>query len=170
MILIREFDQLAIELRKARRIYGALHPYVGEEAVAVGACAALRPSDRITSTHRGHGHCIAKGADINRMMAELFGRVDGYCRGKGGSMHIADFDAGMLGANGIVGAGPPMAVGAALSNVLDGNDNVTVAFFGEGATGQGIVWESMNIAALWKLPVLFVCENNGVASGTPMEG
>ena len=115
MILIREFDLLAIELRKARRIHGALHPYVGEEAVAVGVCSVLRTTDRITSTHRGHGHCIAKGADINRMMAELFGRVDGYCKGKGGSMHIADFAIGMLGANGIVGGGLPIACGAALA-------------------------------------------------------
>src|SRR5947199_6009649 len=119
MIMIREFDLLAIELRKARRIYGALHPYVGEEAVAVGVCAALRPTDRITSTHRGHGHCIAKGADINRMMAELFGRVDGYCKGKGGSMHIADFAIGMLGANGIVAGGMPIACGAALAAQLE---------------------------------------------------
>jgi TPP-dependent pyruvate/acetoin dehydrogenase alpha subunit len=170
MVLIRHFDELALQLIWSKRIEGVVHPYVGQESSAVGICGALRDGDRVISNHRGHGHCIAAGTDINRMMAELFGRVDGYCKGKGGSMHIADFDAGMLGANGIVGAGPPMAVGAALSNILDGNDNVTVAFFGEGATGQGIVWESMNIAALWKLPVLFVCENNGIASGTPMEG
>src|SRR5438445_291434 len=142
MVMIREFDLLAIELRKARRIYGALHPYVGEEAVAVGVCAALAPTDRITSTHRGHGHCIAKGADINRMMAELFGRVDGYCKGKGGSMHIADFAIGMLGANGIVGAGLPIACGAALAAQLEDAGGVAVCFFGDGATGRGLVTEA----------------------------
>jgi TPP-dependent pyruvate/acetoin dehydrogenase alpha subunit len=169
MILIREFDLLAIELRKARRIHGALHPYVGEEAVAVGVCSTLRPSDRITSTHRGHGHCIAKGADINRMMAELFGRVDGYCRGKGGSMHIADFAIGMLGANGIVGAGLPIACGAALAAQLEGAGAVAACFFGDGATGEGEFHESLNIAALWKLPLLFVCENNRYGAGNAVE-
>ena len=160
MVLIREFDQRAIELRKAGRIHGALHPYVGEEAVAVGACSALRPSDRITSTHRGHGHCIAKGADVNRMMAELFGRVDGYCKGKGGSMHIADFAIGMLGANGIVAGGMPIACGAALAAQLEGAGGVAACFFGDGATGEGEFHESLNIASLWKLPLIFVCENN----------
>jgi pyruvate dehydrogenase E1 component alpha subunit len=160
MILIREFDLLAIELRKGRRIHGVVHPYVGEEAVAVGVCAVLRRTDRITSTHRGHGHCIAKGADINRMMAELFGRVDGYCKGKGGSMHIADFAIGMLGANGIVGGGLPLACGAALAAQLEGGDGVVACFFGDGATGEGEFHESLNIAALWKLPLVFVCENN----------
>ena len=169
MILIREFDQLAIELRKARRIHGALHPYVGEEAVAVGACAALRTTDRITSTHRGHGHCIAKGADINRMMAELFGRVDGYCKGKGGSMHIADFAIGMLGANGIVGGGMPIACGAALAAQLEGTGGVTACFFGDGATGEGEFHESLNISSLWKLPLIFVCENNGYGAGNAIE-
>ena len=169
MILIREFDLLAIELRKQRRIYGALHPYVGEEAVAVGVCAALRPSDRITSTHRGHGHCIAKGADINRMMAELFGRVDGYCKGKGGSMHIADFAIGMLGANGIVGGGLPLACGAALAAQLEDAGGVAACFFGDGATGEGEFHESLNIAALWKLPLIFVCENNRYGAGNAVE-
>jgi TPP-dependent pyruvate/acetoin dehydrogenase alpha subunit len=169
MILIREFDLLAIELRKAKRIYGALHPYVGEEAVAVGVCAALRPSDRITSTHRGHGHCIAKGADINRMMAELFGRVDGYCKGKGGSMHIADFAIGMLGANGIVGGGMPIACGAALAAQLEGAGGVAACFFGDGATGEGEFHESLNIASLWKLPLLFVCENNQYGADNAVE-
>ena len=130
-------DQLAIELRTAKRIHGALHPYVGEEAVAVGVCAALDRGDRITSTHRGHGHCIAKGADINRMMAELFGRVDGYCKGKGGSMHIADFAIGMLGANGIVAGGMPIACGAALAAQLEDRGGVAACFFGDGATGEG---------------------------------
>src|SRR5712692_8445933 len=165
MILIREFDLLAIELRKSRRIHGALHPYVGEEAVAVGACSALRATDRITSTHRGHGHCIAKGADIKRMMAELFGRVDGYCKGKGGSMHIADFSIGMLGANGIVGGGMPIACGAALAAQLDGNGGVAVCFFGDGATGEGEFHEALNMSSLWKLPLIFVCENNQMAAG-----
>src|SRR3989442_1392398 len=173
MILIREFDQLAIELRKGRRIHGALHPYVGEEAVAVGACAALRPTDRITSTHRGHGHCIAKGADINRMMAELFGRVDGYCKGKGGSMHIADFAVGMLGANGIVAGGMPIACGAALAAQLEDAGGVAACFFGDGATGEGEFHETLNIASLWKLPLIFICENNrygGGGAGDPRPG
>ena len=147
MILIREFDQLAIELRKARRIHGALHPYVGEEAVAVGVCSVLRASDCITSTHRGHGHCIAKGGDLNRMMAELFGRATGYCKGKGGSMHIADFALGMLGANGIVGGGLPIACGAALAAQLEGAGGVTACFFGDGATNEGVFHESLNIAS-----------------------
>src|SRR6059036_2791021 len=164
MIMIREFDLLAIELRKAKRIYGALHPYVGEEAVAVGVCAALRPTDRITSTHRGHGHCIAKGADINRMMAELFGRADGYCKGKGGSMHIADFAVGMLGANGIVGCGLPIACGAALAAQMENQGNVVVCFFGDGAAAEGEFHEALNIASVWKLPIVFVCENNQYAA------
>jgi TPP-dependent pyruvate/acetoin dehydrogenase alpha subunit len=169
MILIREFDLLAIELRKAKKIYGALHPYVGEEAVAVGVCAALAPTDRITSTHRGHGHCIAKGADINRMMAELFGRADGYCKGKGGSMHIADFAIGMLGANGIVGGGMPIACGAALAAQLEDRGGVAACFFGDGATGEGEFHETLNIASLWKLPLLFVCENNRYGAGNAVE-
>jgi TPP-dependent pyruvate/acetoin dehydrogenase alpha subunit len=169
MIMIRAFDLLAIELRKAKRIYGALHPYVGEEAVAVGVCAALRPSDRITSTHRGHGHCIAKGADINRMMAELFGRVDGYCKGKGGSMHIADFAIGMLGANGIVAGGMPIACGAALAAQLEDRGGVAACFFGDGATGEGEFHETLNIASIWKLPLIFVCENNRYGAGNAVE-
>jgi acetoin:2,6-dichlorophenolindophenol oxidoreductase subunit alpha len=169
MIMIREFDLLAVELRTAKRIYGALHPYVGEEAVAVGVCAALRPTDRITSTHRGHGHCIAKGADINRMMAELFGRADGYCKGKGGSMHIADFAIGMLGANGIVAGGMPIACGAALAAQLEDRGAVAACFFGDGATGEGEFHETLNIASLWKLPLLFVCENNRYGAGNAVE-
>jgi TPP-dependent pyruvate/acetoin dehydrogenase alpha subunit len=169
MIMIREFDQLAIELRKDRKIHGALHPYVGEEAVAVGVCSALRPTDRITSTHRGHGHCIAKGADVNRMMAELFGRVDGYCKGKGGSMHIADFAIGMLGANGIVAGGLPIACGAALAAQLEEAGGVTACFFGDGATGEGEFHETLNIASLWKLPLIFVCENNQYGAGNAVE-
>src|SRR5438132_244775 len=149
MILIREFDERAIQLRLAGKIYGAVHPYVGQEAVAVGVCACLSVTDRVTSTHRGHGHCIAKGADVRRMMAELFGRVDGYCKGKGGSMHIADFAVGMLGANGIVGGGLPIACGAALAGQLEGKGAVTVCFFGDGAAAEGEFHESLNIAS-WK--------------------
>jgi len=169
MIMIREFDLLAIELRKAKKIFGALHPYVGEEAIAVGVCAALAPSDRITSTHRGHGHCIAKGADINRMMAELFGRVDGYCKGKGGSMHIADFAIGMLGANGIVAGGMPIACGAALAAQMEDRGGVAVCFFGDGATGEGEFHEALNISSIWKLPLIFVCENNRYGAGNAVE-
>jgi pyruvate dehydrogenase E1 component alpha subunit len=154
MILIREFDERAIALRVAGKIYGAVHPYVGQEAVAVGVCASLTVRDRVTSNHRGHGHCIAKGADIRRMMAELFGRVDGYCKGKGGSMHIADFAVGMLGANG----------GAALAAQLEGQGDVTVCFFGDGAAAEGEFHEALNIASVWKLPILFVCENNQYAA------
>ena len=164
MILIREFDERAIQLRVAGKIYGAVHPYVGQEAVAAGVCANLTVRDRVTSTHRGHGHCIAKGADIRRMMAELFGRVDGYCKGKGGSMHIADFAVGMLGANGIVGGGLPIACGAALAAQLEGQGNVTVCFFGDGAAAEGEFHEALNIASLWKLPIVFVCENNQYAA------
>jgi pyruvate dehydrogenase E1 component alpha subunit len=164
MILIREFDERAIQLRVAGKIYGAVHPYVGQEAVAVGVCSNLTASDRVTSTHRGHGHCIAKGADIRRMMAELFGRVDGYCKGKGGSMHIADFAVGMLGANGIVGGGLPIACGAALAAQLEGKGDVTVCFFGDGAAAEGEFHEALNIASVWKLPIVFVCENNQYAA------
>src|ERR1041384_6299195 len=164
MILIREFDELAIRLRTQGKIYGAVHPYVGQEAVAVGVCANLTNADRVTSTHRGHGHCIAKGADVKRMMAELFGRVDGYCKGKGGSMHIADFAVGMLGANGIVGGGLPIATGAALAAQIEGKGNVAVCFFGDGATAEGEFHEALNISSVWKLPIVFVCENNQYAA------
>ena len=168
MIMIREFDERAIQLRLAGKIYGAVHPYVGQEAVAVGVCTELAVTDRVTSTHRGHGHCIAKGADIRRMMAELFGRVDGYCKGKGGSMHIADFAVGMLGANGIVGGGLPIACGAALAAQLEGRGAVTACFFGDGAVAEGEFHESMNIAGLWKLPIVFVCENNQYAANNAL--
>jgi acetoin:2,6-dichlorophenolindophenol oxidoreductase subunit alpha len=169
MILIREFDELAIKLRTQGKIYGAVHPYVGEEAVAVGVCANLTNADRVTSTHRGHGHCIAKGADIKRMMAELFGRVDGYCKGKGGSMHIADFGVGMLGANGIVGGGLPLATGAALAAQLEGKGNVAVCFFGDGAVAEGEFHEALNISSVWKLPIVFVCENNQYAANNAVQ-
>src|SRR5436190_5089317 len=168
MVLIRHFEELALKLNTEGRIHGVVHPYAGQEAIAVGVCANLRVSDRIVSTHRGHGHCIAKGADIKRMMAELFGRRDGYCKGKGGSMHIADFDAGMLGANGIVGAGLPITAGAGVAAQLEGSDGVAVGFFGDGATGEGPFHESLNIASLLKLPVVWVCENNQYAAGTPV--
>jgi TPP-dependent pyruvate/acetoin dehydrogenase alpha subunit len=164
MILIREFDERAIELRTAGKIYGAVHPYVGQEAVAVGVCASLTVKDRVTSNHRGHGHCIAKGADVRRMMAELFGRVDGYCKGRGGSMHIADFSVGMLGANGIVGGGLPIACGAALAAQLEGQGHVTVCFFGDGAAAEGEFHEALNIASVWNLPIVFACENNQYAA------
>jgi pyruvate dehydrogenase E1 component alpha subunit len=169
MILIREFDERAIALRVAGKIYGAVHPYVGQEAVAVGVCASLTPQDRVTSTHRGHGHCIAKGADIRRMMAELMGRVDGYCKGKGGSMHIADFAVGMLGANGIVGGGLPIACGAALAAQLEGRGDVTVCFFGDGAAAEGEFHEALNIASVWALPIIFVCENNQYAANNAVD-
>ena len=164
MVLIREFDELALKLRGNGKIYGTVHPYVGQEAVAVGVCANLTHADRLTSTHRGHGHCIAKGADVKRMMAELFGRVDGYCKGKGGSMHIADFSIGMLGANGIVGGGLPLATGAALAAQLDGKGAIAACFFGDGAVAEGEFHEALNISSVWKLPIVFVCENNQYAA------
>jgi pyruvate dehydrogenase E1 component alpha subunit len=147
-------------------IHGTGHLYIGEEAVAVGACAAIRREDYITSTHRGHGHCLAKGADLNRMMAELFGKETGYCGGKGGSMHIADLETGNLGANGIVGGSIGIACGAGITCSLKGLDRVVVCFFGDGALNQGVFHESANLAAAWKLPVIFVCENNQYAMST----
>lgn len=167
MAMIRQFDERAVAEFHAGNIPGVVHAYIGEEAVAVGVCTALRQDDKIVSTHRGHGHTIAKGADIQRMMAELFGRRNGYCHGKGGSMHIADFSVGMLGANGIVGAGLPIATGAALAAQLEGSDRVAVAFFGDGASNEGAFHGSLNLAAVWKLPVLFVCENNRWAVSVP---
>jgi pyruvate dehydrogenase E1 component alpha subunit len=139
---------------------GLTHLYIGEEAIAVGVCEALRQDDYITSTHRGHGHCVAKGAVLDRMFAELLGKAPGYCRGKGGSMHIADQDTGNLGANAIVGGSAGIATGAGLSIKMRGSDQIAVCFFGDGALGQGLLYESMNMAQLWKLPVLYVCENN----------
>jgi pyruvate dehydrogenase E1 component alpha subunit len=163
MLRIRQFDQRALELYREGVMRGTTHPYIGMEAVAVGACAALRPGDRITSTHRGHGHCLAKGGDPRLMMAELLGRASGYCKGKGGSMHIADVDAGILGANGIVGGGIGLATGAALASKLAGRDDVAVCFFGDGALNQGIFHEAANMAAIWRLPVIYICENNQYA-------
>jgi len=144
-------------------IRGSTHAYIGEEAIAVGVCSALRKEDYITSTHRGHGHCIAKGGDLNLMMAELFGRETGYCRGRGGSMHIADLDVGNLGANGIVGGGIGLATGAAFACKYRNDGGVAVCFFGDGAINQGVFYEAVNMAALWKLPVIYVCERNKFA-------
>ena len=163
MMMIRKFDERALELYREGLMRGTTHPYIGMEGVAVGACATLRPTDRITSTHRGHGHCLAKGGDPRLMMAELLGKATGYCKGKGGSMHIADVDAGILGANGIVGGGIGLATGAALAAQLAGRDEVTLCFFGDGALNQGILHEAANLAAIWKLPVVYVCENNQYA-------
>ncbi len=160
MVLIREFEERAGTLMEQNRIPGAVHLYVGEEAVAVGVCTHLSDQDYITSTHRGHGHLIAKGGDIDRMYAELLGKVTGYCKGKGGSMHIADLDIGMLGANGIVGGGPPIAMGAAFAAKYRGDGQVAVCFFGDGASNEGTFHEAVNMAALYKLPIVFVCENN----------
>jgi pyruvate dehydrogenase E1 component alpha subunit len=166
MQTIRRFEERASAEYHAGNIYGVVHCYVGEEAVAAGVCAALAPDDQIISTHRGHGHCIAKGADLDRMMAELYGRATGYCKGKGGSMHIADFEKGMLGANGIVAGGIPIVTGAGLAAQLTGNGRVAVCFFGDGAANAGPFHESINIAAAWKLPVIYVCENNLYAAQT----
>jgi TPP-dependent pyruvate/acetoin dehydrogenase alpha subunit len=160
MQTIRRFEERASDDFHAGHIYGVVHCYIGEEAIAVGVCAALNRDDQIISTHRGHGHCIAKGADLDRMMAELYGREAGYCKGKGGSMHIADFGIGMLGANGIVAGGIPIVTGAGLAAQLEGKGRVAVSFFGDGASNAGPFHESLNIAAAWKLPMLYVCENN----------
>ncbi|HUX22205.1 MAG TPA: thiamine pyrophosphate-dependent dehydrogenase E1 component subunit alpha [Spirochaetia bacterium] len=160
MIKIRKFEEEVNQLYMKALMPGLAHLYVGQEAVAVGVCEALRRDDYITSTHRGHGHCLAKGAAIDRMFAELLGKEAGYCRGKGGSMHIADPDTGNLGANAIVGGSVGIAAGAAFSARMRGTDQVAVCFFGEGALGQGLMYEIMNMASLWKLPVIFVCENN----------
>ena len=166
MVRIRRFEERAVELFMAGELPGFLHSYLGQEAVAAGACAALRDDDYITSTHRGHGHVIAKGLCLDRMMAELYGRTTGYCKGKGGSMHIADFSLGILGANGIVGGGIPIATGAALSAQMRKSGQVAVSFFGDGATNQGSFHEAANMAAAWTLPVVYVCENNQYAVST----
>ncbi len=163
MCLIRAFDSALPALYTSGLSRGSSHAALGQEAVAVGACAALEPDDYITSTHRGHGHAIAKGANLGRMMAEILGRSDGYCRGKGGSMHIADFSIGMLGANGIVGGGFGLAAGAALSSQLRGDGRIALCFFGDGAINQGAFHEVSNLAAIWKLPLVLLCENNQFA-------
>lgn len=168
MVKIRTFENRVAELFAGGKIPGFVHLYVGEEAVATGVCENLTDKDYITSTHRGHGHLIAKGGDIKKMMAELFGKKTGYCKGKGGSMHIADLDLGIMGANGIVGGGPPLASGAALACQYLGNDSVAICFFGDGASNQGTTHEAMNLASCWKLPVVFINENNlyGISSCT----
>ena len=163
MTTIREFEKEAIELAKMNLTRAAIHTYNGEEAIGVGVCAHLTNNDYIVSNHRGHGHCIAKGADLRRMFAELMARETGYCKGKGGSMHIADMDVGMLGANGIVGGGIPIAIGAALAQKYLNKDSITVVFFGDGASNEGTFHESINMAAVNHLPVIFLCENNQYA-------
>jgi pyruvate dehydrogenase E1 component alpha subunit len=160
MFKIRAFEEQVNELYQGAKMPGLAHLYIGEEAIAVGVCEALTREDYITSTHRGHGHCLAKGASIDKMFCELLGKEAGYCHGKGGSMHIADQDTGNLGANAIVGGSSAIATGAAFASKRLGNGRVAVCFFGEGALGQGLVYESMNMAQLWKLPVIYVCENN----------
>jgi pyruvate dehydrogenase E1 component alpha subunit len=168
MMQIRVFEDLAGKNFAAGLVPGFVHLYAGEEAVAVGICSQLTNRDYITSTHRGHGHCIAKGVDIDGMVAELMGKSTGICKGKGGSMHIADVEKGMLGANGIVGGGIPLACGAALTAKSLGTGGVAVCFFGDGASNQGTFHEGLNLASIWNLPVVFVCENNGYAESTPV--
>jgi TPP-dependent pyruvate/acetoin dehydrogenase alpha subunit len=169
MVRIRTFEDNANQLYLSAKMPGLTHMYSGEEAVAVGICEALTDDDRITSTHRGHGHCVAKGAEFKEMFCELLGKAEGYCRGKGGSMHIADQSHGNLGANAIVGGSMGIATGSALRAKLQGKDDVTVCFFGDGATAQGLWYEVMNMAALWNLPVIYACENNGYSEYTKTE-
>ena len=166
MWTIRHFEEKVIEVHSAGEFSGAAHPYIGEEAVAVGACVALRSTDYIAGNHRSHGHPLAKGGSVKGAMAELYGRVDGYCKGKGGSMHLADFSIGILGESGIVASSVPVATGAALAAKLQGKDFVSMVFFGDGASNQGACHESMNLASIWNLPVIFVCENNQFAVTT----
>jgi pyruvate dehydrogenase E1 component alpha subunit len=167
MLLIRHFEEQVNELYRSGKMPGLAHLYIGEEAVAVGVCAALNDDDYMTSTHRGHGHCIAKGAELDRMFAELLGKEAGYCHGKGGSMHIADTERGNLGANAIVAGSAGIATGAALSAKKRGSGQVAVCFFGDGALGQGVLYEAMNMASLWRLPVIYVCEDNLYNEYTP---
>ena len=167
MLLIREFEmEITKNIGRIRSPF--VHTYTGEEAIAVGACSAINEDDYITSTHRGHGHFIAKGGDINSLMAEIFGKVDGICKGRGGSMHVADFSKNILGANGIVGAGPPLALGVALASKMRNEGKVVLSFFGDGAANQGMLHESMNLAGAWKLPVVFILENNLYGWSTPV--
>lgn len=166
MLRIRRFEEEAIVLWDENMIKGSIHPYIGQEAIAVGICSELQKDDYIVSTHRGHGHCLAKGAEPGRMFAELLGKATGCCKGRGGSMHIADVETRNLGANGLVAGGLGIGVGAALTSKLKGLGYVVVAFFGEGATGQGMFHESVNMAAIWKLPILFICENNQYSVST----
>ena len=169
MVTIRDFEELGIYEMGQRRLSGSVHSSAGQEAVPTGICAHLDDNDYIASTHRGHGHCIAKGVDPTLMMAELFGRTTGTNKGKGGSMHIADMSKGMLGTNGVVAASVPLAVGAALTSSIKKEGRVAVAFFGDGGANQGVLHECMNLASVWKLPVIFACENNGYAESTPVE-
>ena len=169
MVRIREFEEMCRRLFARGRLPGFVHLYIGQEAVATGACLALRTDDQITSNHRGHGHVIAKGGDPARMFAELLGKADGYCGGKGGSMHIVDFPSGVLGTNGIVGGGIPIAAGAALANQYLGNSRAALSFFGDGATNQGVFFESLNLAALWQLPLILLVENNQYTEWTRTE-
>ncbi len=160
LLTIRKFEEKTIQLYQTAKIWGYLHPYLGQEAVAVGSCAAIEKDDYIVSTHRGHGHCIAKGGDLNKMMAELLGKSTGYCKGRGGSMHIADTELGILGANGIVGGGIPISVGAGFSCKFDKKGRVTICYFGDGASNNGVFHESLNMASIFKLPIIYICENN----------
>lgn len=163
MYRIRKFEETVVDLFSEDLIRGAAHVYLGEEAIATGACHALKKDDYIVSTHRGHGHCIAKGGKVDKMMAEILGKLTGYCKGKGGSMHIADIECGILGANGIVGAGIPIATGAGMTSWIKKDNKVTLCFFGDGASNQGTFHESINMAAVFRLPVVFICENNHYA-------
>jgi pyruvate dehydrogenase E1 component alpha subunit len=165
---IRKFEEKALHLFENNKLRGSVHLYIGEEAIAATVCSLLKDTDYITSTHRGHGHCIAKGAELGKAMAELMGKATGYCKGRGGSMHIADFTKGNLGANAIVGGGIPIAVGGGLAAYMKGTDQVAVSFFGDGASNQGTFHEAINLAALWKLPVIFICENNGFGISVPL--
>lgn len=169
MWLIRYFDEKVDQFFAKGLIHGTTHLCVGQEASAAGSIAVLEPRDKIVSTHRGHGHCISKEGDVNKMMAELFGRETGYCKGKGGSMHIADVEKGNLGANGIVGGGIPLAVGAALTSKMKNEDYVVLCFFGDGASNEGSFHESVNLAAIWDLPVVFICENNQYGMSGPVK-
>ena len=167
MLTIRLFEEKALELFSKGLIMGSIHVYIGEEAVAVGFCSALKSGDNITSTHRGHGHVIAMGGEIDKMMAELLGRATGYCKGRGGSMHIASKDIGVYGSNGIVAGGIPIACGLALSYKMKKEDKIALTFFGDGAANEGVLYESLNLSSVWNLPIVFVCENNLYAQTTP---
>jgi pyruvate dehydrogenase E1 component alpha subunit len=168
MLTIRRFEERVLQEFHNGNLPGFIHSYIGQEAIAVGVCAHLRVDDRIVSNHRGHGHCVAKGADMKRMMAEIYGKKTGYCKGKGGSMHIADLDLGILGANGIVGGGIGLATGAAYSAAVRGSGQVVVCFFGDGASNQGILLEAGNMASLWRLPIVYLCEANQYAEFSPV--
>lgn len=169
MLLTRRFEEKVSYFFSMGMVHGTTHLYIGEEAVATGTCCALKPEDLIVSTHRGHGHCISKGIDLNKMMAELRGKETGYCKGKGGSMHIADLDVGNLGANGVVGGGIPLAVGAGMTTQMKKIDRIVVCYFGDGASNEGTFRESLNQASVWKLPILFVLENNKYGMSVPLK-